>query len=177
MSPVLTLVLGGSVEVPPELRQRMYAQATRIDAPPVQADAVEQTGAVTPPPVQTVMPRPQPEVPEYLRESRSRVWPVAATVLIAALLTFAVLAIVDPGGSRERVVSLVPAIGTGGEGRPIPSNRPLSPPKTNRPPMATRHRRPPAQSPDGGPINPRPRLAKLRLLASFHHLPRRPPKI
>jgi hypothetical protein len=106
---ILTLVLGGAVEVPPATRERMYGLASHVDAPPVQNDAMRPVMAtvVSPPPVQAApQRRVKPEVPDYLRESRSRFWPIAATVAVAALLTFAALAVLNPGQWRERLLAI-----------------------------------------------------------------------
>ncbi len=112
---ILTLVLGEPAEINPESRQRMYRLASHVDAPPVQADApVSAAAAASPPALHGAAQRAKPEVPEYLRESsRSRLWPVAATVVIAALLTCGALMVFGPAQWRERVTALVP--GSGGE--------------------------------------------------------------
>jgi hypothetical protein len=105
---ILTLVLGGSVEIAPSMRERMYALASHVDAPPVQSDAVRPVqAALATPSAQTPSRRAKLEVPEYLREPRSRFWPLAATVLVAAFLTFAALAVLNPGDWRERLFALV----------------------------------------------------------------------
>ncbi len=118
---ILTLVLREPAEIDPAARQRMYRLAAHVDAPPVQSDAVGvasaaagstlATGAKSPPPVAQVgLRRARPEVPEYLRESRSRFWPVAATLLVAALLTFGgLMAFIGPAQLRESVTALVQA--------------------------------------------------------------------
>lgn len=104
---ILTLVLGEPAEINPEARQRMYRLAAHVDAPPVQADAAgpPPTGA-TPPALQGAR-RARPEVPEYLRETRSRMWPVAATIFVAALLTCGTLLMYfGPAQWRESVTAL-----------------------------------------------------------------------
>ncbi len=118
---ILTLVLREPAEIDPAARQRMYRLATHVDAPPVQSDAVGVASAAagatlatgsksTPPAVQVGMRRARPEVPEYLRESRSRFWPVAAMLLVAALLTFGgLMAFIGPAQLRESVTALVQA--------------------------------------------------------------------
>lgn len=108
---ILTLVLGEPVEINAEMRQRLYhvadphetAVATEVSAPPQAPPVVR---GATPPPV---VRRPKPEVPDYLRESRWRWWPVAALVLLAATLTFAGLFIFGPSELRERVIGMGPA--------------------------------------------------------------------
>lgn len=113
---ILTLVLGEPAEIDPQTRQRLYGLANHVDAPPVQSDAhqpatagfahaapVSPTGkrgsaaaAATPQHLTDVGApalgrRPKPEVPAYLRESRSKLWPLlalAAMVVVAALVTF-----------------------------------------------------------------------------------------
>ena len=74
---ILTLVLGEPAEIPSESRERMYGLAAHVDAPPVQTDAVRPAVAAASAP-QAIPRRAKPEVPEYLRESPSRFWPVAA---------------------------------------------------------------------------------------------------
>jgi hypothetical protein len=101
---VLTLVLGESAEVSAESRQRMYQLASHVDAPPVQSDPMRGAGGATAPPVMPVR-RAKPEVPDYLRESRSRVWPLAAMILVAALLTFGGLALFGPASLRQRMTA------------------------------------------------------------------------
>jgi hypothetical protein len=106
---ILTLVLGESAEIDPEARHRMYQLASQIDAPPVQTDALRPAGGATPATLMTptALRRPKPEVPEYLRESRSRVWPLAAMVLVAATLTFGGLLFFGPAELRERAVAFL----------------------------------------------------------------------
>ncbi len=101
---VLTLVLGESAEVSPESRQRMYQLASHVDAPPVQSDPMRVAGTATNPPAMPAR-RAKPEVPDYLRESRSRLWPLAAMILVAALLTFGGLALFGPASLRERMTA------------------------------------------------------------------------
>ena len=101
---ILTLVLGGAVDIPVTTRQRMYGLAAHVGAPPIQGDALRPSAL--PPPVQSAVRRAKPEVPEYLRQGRSRYWPLAATVVIAALLTFGGLVVLNPGQLRERILAL-----------------------------------------------------------------------
>jgi hypothetical protein len=109
---ILTLVLGEPAEIDPASRQRLYRLATQIDAPPVQSDALRpasMAGGMTGSSAPAVSPparRAKPEVPEYLRESRSRVWPVVVMVVLAAVLTFAGLMVFGPQW-RERATALV----------------------------------------------------------------------
>jgi hypothetical protein len=111
---ILTLVLGEPAEIPVQMRERLYALAAQADAPPQQpppAPATMKAAVVPPvvPPAPPVVRRPKPEVPEYLRETRWRWWPVAALVLAAATLTFAGLLLFGPSQLRERVRSLAGA--------------------------------------------------------------------
>ncbi len=122
---ILTLVLGEPAEIDPSARQRMYGIAAEADAPPAQVDSsrgraggeaivapvmatvsAAQVGGAQPsaPPV---LRRPKPEVPEYLRESRTRIWPIVAAVLVAATITFAGLYFFGPSPFREQVTALV----------------------------------------------------------------------
>lgn len=106
---ILTLVLGEPAEIDPNSRQRMYGLAAHVDAPPVQTDSLRPAAdrvVATPPPTSR---RTKPEVPEYLRESRSRFWPVAAMVAVAALITLGGLLALGPPELRERVLALVQA--------------------------------------------------------------------
>jgi hypothetical protein len=106
---ILTLVLGESAEIDPDARHRMYHLASQIDAPPVQTDALRPAGAATPATLltPTALRRPKPEVPEYLREPRSRFWPLAAMVVVAATLTFGGLMVFGPAELRERAVAFL----------------------------------------------------------------------
>jgi hypothetical protein len=106
---ILTLVLGESAEIDPDARHRMYHLASQIDAPPVQSDALRPTGAAAPATLMTAtaMRRAKPEVPDYLREPRSRFWPLAAMVLVAATLTFGGLMVLGPAALRERAVAFL----------------------------------------------------------------------
>jgi hypothetical protein len=110
---ILTLVLGEPAEIPGQMRERLYALAAQADAPPQQPPAAPapQPVAAAPvvPPAPPVVRRPRPEVPEYLRETRWRWWPVAALVLLAATLTFAGLVLFGPAELRDRVTALVAA--------------------------------------------------------------------
>jgi hypothetical protein len=102
---ILTLVLGEPAEIEPQLRSRLYQLAAQADAPPLQGDSV-QTAVAAPPPTPPAVRRPKPEVPEYLRESRFSLWPIAAMVLVAAGLTFGGLLAFGPPHLRERVTAL-----------------------------------------------------------------------
>jgi hypothetical protein len=102
---ILTIVLGEPAEIDPEMRHRMYRVAAQVDAPPVQVDSIHPRAPATPPPVQGGTRRAKPEVPDYLRESQWRLWPVAAVVLISAFLTCAGLMYFGPGAWRQRVVA------------------------------------------------------------------------
>lgn len=87
---ILTLVLGEPAEVDPESRRRMYRLGRQAEpaVAPVDHDA-------TAPP----MPRPRPEVPEYLREPdawRPRWASVAAVVFVAAALVVVVVMALGP---------------------------------------------------------------------------------
>jgi hypothetical protein len=104
---ILTLVLGEPADVDPAARERIYGVIDRADAvsSPGTTEPAPPVGAETAaPPVIAATPvsrRSRPEVPDYLRESRSRFWPVAAVLLIAALLTSGILAVVAPPEWRE----------------------------------------------------------------------------
>jgi hypothetical protein len=103
---ILTLVLGEPAEIDPEMRARAYRLAAEYHAPPVQSDTprpVAALGAPAIPPRSRV----KPEVPEYLRESRNQWWPLAAMILIAALLTFGGLMLFGPADLRDRAIALV----------------------------------------------------------------------
>ena len=102
---ILTIVLGEPAEIDPEMRHRMYRVAAQVDAPPVQVDSMHPRAPVTPPPVQVGTRRAKPEVPDYLRESRWPLWPVAALVLISALVTCGGLMVLGPQEWRHRVVA------------------------------------------------------------------------
>ena len=99
---ILTLVLGEPAEIDPASRQRMYQVASEIDAPPVQTDAIRPAAAIPP----TVQParRSKPEIPEYLREPRTRWWPVAAAVVVGALLMVGALVAFGPAQLRGRLI-------------------------------------------------------------------------
>jgi hypothetical protein len=106
---ILTLVLGEPAEIDPDARQRVYRLAAELNAPPVQSDALRPAaaGAATAVPVRG---RAKREVPDYLRETRSRFWPLAAMVLVAALfalLTFGGLMAFGPASLRERAIAML----------------------------------------------------------------------
>jgi len=122
---ILTLVLGEPAEIDPSARQRMYGIAAEADAPPAQVDSSRGRAAgdaIAAPVMATssavqgggpqptappVLRRSKPEVPEYLRESRTRIWPIVAAVLVAATITFAGLYYFGPSPFREQVTALV----------------------------------------------------------------------
>jgi hypothetical protein len=83
---ILTLVLGEPAEVDAAARERMYHIAARTAVPqaaPTQlVSPVSSSGAVV---VQAVR-RAKPEVPDYLREPRSRNWVAIAAILILVLV-------------------------------------------------------------------------------------------
>ncbi|MEX0677989.1 MAG: hypothetical protein WD063_12985 [Pirellulales bacterium] len=107
---ILTLVLGEPAEIAVETRERLYALAAHVDSSPVEeAKAPVKAPAAAIPPAPPITKRPKLEVPEYLRESRWRWWPVAALVLVGATLTFAGLLVFGPPQLRQRVVGLVQA--------------------------------------------------------------------
>lgn len=103
---ILTLVLGEPAEIDPEMRARAYRLAAEYHAPPVQSDAPRPQAAAGAPAIPPRS-RVKPEVPEYLRESSNRWWPLAAMILIAALLTFGGLMLFGPADLRDRAVALV----------------------------------------------------------------------
>lgn len=111
---ILTLVLGEPAEVDAQSRERIYRIASQIDAPPVQDDSLRPvlspraSTASGAPPVPAGVRRAKPEVPEYLRETRSSLWPLAAMVLVAAVLTFGGLMAFGPATMRDRLLSLLP---------------------------------------------------------------------
>src|SRR5262245_24747381 len=95
---ILTIVLGKPADVPVELRERVYAlgdpekAAVHVPGPAATAPHEHRKGA--PPASDNGRPAPKPaplEVPDYLRDSRSSVWPyvgmmAAALILIALAL-------------------------------------------------------------------------------------------
>ncbi|MGD9720461.1 MAG: hypothetical protein AB7O59_24875 [Pirellulales bacterium] len=113
---ILTLVLGEPAEIDPRSRARMYRVASEADAPPIQADAVPvanaHDGAAVAQRASAAPPMPprrhKPEVPEYLRETRSRWWPVAAAAAVGALVTAAALFLLIPGTWRDRLLGRAP---------------------------------------------------------------------
>jgi hypothetical protein len=109
---ILTLVLGEPAAIDPQSRQNMYRVASEASAPPQQAAAAAAAapsapaGQVTPP----APPRRQkPEVPEYLRESRSRLWPVIAATVLGAVVTIVLLVMFGPAEWRARVAGIAQA--------------------------------------------------------------------
>jgi hypothetical protein len=121
---VLTLVLGEQAEIDAESRQRMYQVAAQVDAPPVQSDAprAAATGAAPPP----VGRRVKPEVPDYLRETRSRMWPVAAMIAVGAMLAFGGLVAFGPSQFRERLTAMVGAGPGDAETEPVGDTEPAT---------------------------------------------------
>ena len=116
---ILTLVLGEPADIDPDSRDRMYQL---INEPP-------RAASDTPPPYVTpavggqppsglavdvaaqgnveIAKRAKPEVPDYLRESRSRFWPMVAMLLVAATLTLAILSTIGPPGVRQWMNNLI----------------------------------------------------------------------
>ncbi len=84
---ILTLVLGEPAEVDAAARERMYHIAARTPAPqaaPTQLRSpVPSTGPVAVQPAR----RTRPEVPDYLRESRSRNWVPVVLILLLVLVS------------------------------------------------------------------------------------------
>lgn len=116
---ILTLVLGEPADVDPAGRERMYEVINRSEtdeqqtvvpkSPPVGAETKAPPVAPSKASAATAAAAPRrskPEVPDYLRESRPRFWPVAAVLLIAALLTSGVLALVAPPAWRETAANV-----------------------------------------------------------------------
>jgi hypothetical protein len=116
---ILTLVLGEPAIIDPQSRQNMYRVASEASAPPQQsgvagaqtlvgagAPSAAATGQVTPP---TPPRRAKPEVPEYLRESRSRLWPVIAATVLGAVVTIVLLIMFGPAEWRARVAGIAQA--------------------------------------------------------------------
>src|SRR5262245_61743405 len=95
---ILTIVLGKPADVPVELRERVYAlgdpekAAVHVPGPAATAPHEHRKGA--PPASDNGRPAPKPaplEVPDYLRDSRSSVWPYVG--MMAAALILLVLAL------------------------------------------------------------------------------------
>lgn len=115
---ILTLVLGEPADVDPAGRERMYEVINRSErdeqptvvpkSPPVGSETKAPPLAASTAPATAAAPgrRVKPEVPDYLRESRSRFWPVAAVLVIAALLTSGILALVAPPPWREMAANM-----------------------------------------------------------------------
>ena len=128
---ILTLVLGEPAAIEPESRERMYKLLAQADSEEAAAEAsavaAETPSSVRPPAMPAPPPRPKPEIPDYLREPKSRLWPVAATILIAALLTVGILAFVGPWR-----IGNIAAVGDhqneGGDPMPQPGPNPASQP-------------------------------------------------
>ncbi|MDZ4820792.1 MAG: hypothetical protein SGJ20_17645, partial [Planctomycetota bacterium] len=86
---VLALVLGEPAEIDPAMRRRMYDVVHRADTPHAAGAGVKIPPPL--PPAEEIVPaRPVREplkVPDYLREQRrSRLWTIAATLLLVALI-------------------------------------------------------------------------------------------
>lgn len=109
---ILTLVLGEPAEIDQASRQRMYRIASEataeaaspVAAPPVQPETVQPAASAAPTTPPTPPRRPKPEVPDYLREPRSRLWPVAAAAVGGAIVTVGLLLAFGPAELRQRVV-------------------------------------------------------------------------
>ena len=99
---VLTLVLGAPAEISPEMRDRMYSLAARIKTEPTgEAAAVADPPAAEPPVVHQAtgesLARRKPEIPDYLRETRTRrFWPIAAAALVLVMLACVAVLAVGP---------------------------------------------------------------------------------
>lgn len=111
---ILTLVLGEPAPIHPDSKQRMYQLTAQVDAPPVQSDAMRPPVGVPlmsdgAPDHRVGTRRAKPEVPDYLREPRWRMWPVAAVILIAAFLTIGALTVFAPRELRERALAMFQA--------------------------------------------------------------------
>ena len=147
---ILTLVLGEPAEIDPESRQRMYRIAGEVpaeaapptDAPPVQGETIQPSRSAASTAAPPAPPRrPKPEVPDYLREPRSRVWPVVAAAVGGAVVTIGLLFALGPAQLRERVVGT-----TGEEPSTDDTNQPSQPPA--EPSTAEQ---PPSEPPAGPP--------------------------
>ncbi len=107
---VLALVLGESAQIDPDLRRKMYAIVHQAEQP--HGAAVE--GAKAPPPLPATMTRSRqrPHVPDYLREqSRSKLWTIAATLLLTLLLLGAVVRAVGPFDRSNVLLGWLPIWG------------------------------------------------------------------
>jgi len=119
---ILTLVLGEAAAVETSSRERVYRviSAASQDGTTVKTDeaglpSAAADASTAEPPVAEAMPaitakpkRKKPKVPDYLRDpKRSRLWPIAATVLIAALATAAALWTVGPFDSNHPVLGFL----------------------------------------------------------------------
>jgi hypothetical protein len=82
---ILTLVLGEPAEVDAVARERMYHIAARTAPQAATTQARSPVSTSTPATVQPVR-RARPEVPDYLRESRSRNWVAIAGVLFLVVV-------------------------------------------------------------------------------------------
>lgn len=112
---ILTLVLGKAAEVPPQLRDRIYALASegaQSGATPAQAAATA-ASAVIPPPVlksngQRVERPAALEVPEYLRSGRQfSLWPLALAAALVLLMAFVGLLAMGPLNDEHPLARLL----------------------------------------------------------------------
>jgi len=117
---ILTLVLGEPAAIDPQSRQRMYHVADEAQqAPPVHSEGVHQPAmSATPPAIQPGR-RHKPEVPEYLREERTRIWPMAAAVLIGVGLALAGLFALSPKEWRPGFIAMAPDAVENAEGQSV----------------------------------------------------------
>jgi hypothetical protein len=102
---VLALVLGEPAEIDPALRRKLYevvqtnAPAEPAKIPPPLPKVERQVVAAT---------RQRPHVPEYLRkERRSRLWTIAATLLLAILLIGVVIRTLGPFDRSNPALALL----------------------------------------------------------------------
>jgi hypothetical protein len=105
---ILALVLGEPAEVNPALRRKLYDIGQASEATEAQSAAPK----VPPPLPPTVVKRgrrERPRVPDYLREPRrSRIWAVAATLLLAVLLAAAVIRALGPYDQNNPALAWLP---------------------------------------------------------------------
>jgi hypothetical protein len=105
---ILALVLGESAQVDPELRRKMYAIVHRAEQPL----GIVGTAKAPPPLPASARGRQRPHVPDYLREeSRSKIWTIAATLLLALLLLGAVVRAVGPFDRSNVLLGWLPIWG------------------------------------------------------------------
>jgi hypothetical protein len=100
---VLALVLGEPAEVNPALRRRLYGLAQ--NAAPAESEPPKR-----PPPLPPeVKRRYRPRVPDYLREDRrSRIWTIAATVVIAIAIGAGVIRALGPYDRNNPALAWLP---------------------------------------------------------------------